>query len=260
MKESKIYFCDFRMTDKIYEARHTLLDLPSPMVKVEVPATYFASREIDLTSAIQCKNLVEILSSFPDSPLTPGVGPNFAPAFPSASFPNQFGNRTSQNLSDITSRMPNLALSPANLHRLHAMQLQINNHQNSNMNLAIPPYASSRSSVSPRSSGTNTSGYLSNVSMLNMSGSSNSLDTYPPYKPNMQNDSNGHYTQQSDNQTFANTSNGSGINLSCRLNEIAGSHSFGDDNGMLTPNFGIPVSYNIRICLEQYLTIHDIRS
>lgn len=221
------------------------------MIKAEVPATYFASRDIDLTSAIQRKNLVEILSSFPDSPLTPGVGPNFASAFPSAPFPNQFGNRTSQaNLADITSRMPNLALSPANLHRLHAMQLQINNNQNSNMNLAIPPYTSGRSDISPRSSGTNTSGYLSNVSNLNMSGSSNSLEQmYPPYKPNMQNDLNGHYTQ-SHNETFANTSNGSGMNLSCRLNEIAGNHSFGDDSRMLTPNFGIPVSYIHRTIFE----------
>lgn len=215
------------------------------MVKAEVPDTYFASYDNDSTSAIPRQNLADYSSSFPDSPLTPGIGPNFASAFPSASFPNQFGNRTSQaNISEITSRMPNLVLSPANLHHYHAMQLNNNNNQNSNINLNIPPYASSRSDVSPRSSTMNTSGYLSNVSNLNMSGSANSLEhMYPPYKPNIQNDLNGHYTQ-SDDQTFANTSNGNGMNLSCRLNEI-GNHSFGDDNRMLTPNFGIPVSYNL---------------
>lgn len=227
------------------------------MVKAEVPQTYFATRELDLTSAIQRKNLVEILSSFPDSPLTPGAGANFAPNFPNVhSFQNQYGNggvggnnggggnrAMPTNLAEIASRMQSLPLSPANLHRLHAMHHQ--NNQNTVMNLQpMPSYPSGRSSVSPRSAGTNTSGYLSNIDNLNFSSSSNSLDQmYPPYKPNMHSDANHHFPQ-SENQTFANGSNGNGMNLSCRLNEIAGNHSFGDDNRLLTPNFALSVSYN----------------
>lgn len=226
----------------MYEARHVLLDLKTPMVKAEIPSTY---RERELISDIQRQNLVEILSGYPDSPLTPGAA-NFMPQFPKPSAHQmQYGNRlTPSSIAEITSRMQNLPLSPANIHRLQAMQLQQNGNGHQNMNL-MPSYQTSmRSSVSPRSSGTNTSGYLSN---LNTSASSNSLEQmYPPYKLSIQTtDVNGITTfPQMENQPFGNSMNGNGMNLSCRLNENAG-NPYGDEYELPTPNFPLPVSKTI---------------
>lgn len=224
---SCVYFIKL---DKIYEARHKLLNLPlKTIVKAEIPPTYFSSTtEHDFNKSA----LVEILSSVPNSPLTPGgLLQNFTPIFPNVAFQNQLGNRA----HDFS------RFDPENL-RYHtfqqqALEQQLNN-QSLGSNLAInmmPSYSSGRLSVSPCSSKTTTSGYSSNNCSLNIGDCSISLQQlYAPYKPSMQMGSNGiNHFSQSENQMFAGTSTN---NLSRHLNESNG-HSFEAENRLLTPNY-----------------------
>lgn len=154
----------FENLDKIYEARHKLLGLhPEPIVQAKIPAAYFSSFEQDFNSSA----LVEILSSVPNSPLTPGgLLQNFTPTFPNPNFSNKMGNRV-QDFSNLT---------PANL-RYHAMQQQslqqINQSTTSDL---MTNEMQNYSNISPRSLNTNTSGYLSHIGSLNISGSSNSME------------------------------------------------------------------------------------
>lgn len=231
--------------DKIYEARHKLLNLPpKTIVEAEIPATYFSSVEQEFNTSA----LVEILSSVPNSPLTPGgLLQNFTPTFPNASFQNQLSNSFAN-------------LTPANL-RYHALQQQALQQQVSNQNIpsnlstnVISSY-SGRPSVSPRSTCTNTSGYVShssNIRSLNISGSANSLEQlYAPYKPAIQLNGNSvnHYPQ-TENQMFVGNST---INLSRHLNE-SGNNPFETENRLLTPNYHsvciiIFLIYFKRLCL-----------
>lgn len=232
------YFCFYQHVDKIYEARHKLLNLPSKtIVEAEIPTTYFSSStEQDFNTSA----LVEILSSVPNSPLTPGgLLQNFTPTFPNASFQNQVGNR----IHDFSS------LTPANL-RYHALQQQALQQQINNQTLAsnlamMPSYSSGRPSVSPRSTKTNTSGYSSNICSLNISDCSSSLEQlYAPYKPTIQINSNGiNHFPQSESQIFAGTSTN---NLSRHLNE-SGGHTFESENRLLTPNYHSVSINNIKI-------------
>lgn len=212
--------------DKIYEARHKLLNLlPETIVQAEIPENYFSST---MEQDFKTSSLVEILSSVPNSPLTPGgLQQSFTPTFPNTSFQNQLGNR----VYDFT------RLTPTNL-RYHgiqqqALQQQINN-QNLASNLAInvmPSYTSGRPSISPRSSTTNTSGYSSNICSLNISDCSSSLEQL---YVNRQMSSNGiNHFPQSECQIFAGTSTN---NLSRHLNESNG-HYFENENRLLTPNY-----------------------
>lgn len=203
----------------------------------------------DLGSLHRC-DLVEILSSFPQSPLTPGVGHAFPPNFPST--PNQsFANRPMPPNPNDLSRMPYMTLSPANLNRMnlnHALQQQLQQANNPGA-MTMPPYSSVHQSVSPRSAGTNTSGYLSN----SFHGSTNSLEQYgAPYRlPTMQvNGNNVGSFPQSENQIFGNSSGGN-ISL-MNLNESGGNRSFDMDNCTLTPNFALTVSNRCRICHVQF--------
>lgn len=163
---SLVYF-NFNL-DKIYEARHKLLNLyPEPVVEAKIPSAYFLSTEQDFNSSA----LVEILSSVPNSPLTPGgLLQTFSPIAPNASFPNKIACLV-HDFSNLT---------PDNL-RYHAMQQQsfpqIGNQENTfNM---ITNGVQTYSNVSPRSINSNTSGYLSQLShtgSLNNSCSSNLLN------------------------------------------------------------------------------------
>lgn len=208
--------------DKIYEARHKLLNLPQcAVVEAEVPPTYFSTIEQDFNTSA----LVEILSSVPNSPLTPGVLlQNFTPTFPNPSFQNQFGYRV-QDFSNLT---------PANL-RYHALQQQISSQTLATgvNNNVMPSYSTGRPSVSPRSTNTNSSGYLSHASNIcNISGSSSSLEQiYAPYKPTIQINGNGF--SQSDNQIFICSSTN---NLSRQLNDSS-SNPFDLENRTQTPNY-----------------------
>lgn len=211
--------------DKIYEARHKLLDLTSKeVVEAEIPSTYFSLVEQEFNTSA----LVEILSSVPNSPLTPGgLLQNFTPTFPNPSFQNQLCNRV-QDFSNLT---------PANL-RYHALQQQALQQQGNNHTLSsglvangMPSYSTCLN-VSPRSTSTNTSGYLSHASnILNISGSTNSLEQlYAPYKPIQLNGNNMNHYPQSE---FV---GGSATNLQRNLNE-SGNHSFESESRLLTPGF-----------------------
>lgn len=198
---------------------------PKPVVEAEIPTTYFSTIEQDVNTSA----LVEILSSVPNSPLTPGgIIQNFTPTFPNSSFQNQFGNRT-HDFSNLT---------PANL-RYHALQQQVLQQQvnnqtfTSNLATGVPQ---TYSNVSPRSSNSNTSGYLSqssHIGSLNISGSSNSLEhLYPPYKPLNQNGNRSSHYHQSDNKLFVAATH----NMPKFPNDN-GSNSFETENRLLTPNY-----------------------
>lgn len=218
--------------DKIYEARHKLLNLPQcAEVEAQVPPTYFSSIEQDFNTSA----LVEILSSAPNSPLTPGVLlQNFTPTFPNPSFQNHFGYRI-QDFSNLT---------PANL-RYHALQQQVTgqNLATGVANTIIPSYANSRPSVSPRSTNTNSSGYLSHASNIcNISSSSNSLEQlYAPYKPTIQINGNGF--SQSDNPIFICSS---ANNISRQLTDSS-NNPFESENRTLTPNYHTVSENNQRL-------------
>lgn len=164
------------ISDKIYEARHKLLNLhPKPIVEAEIPATYFSNVKQDINTSA----LVEILSSAPNSPLTPHFQ-NFNPNIQFQTFQNKFENR----VNDLSS------LTPANL-RYHAMQQNVIHQQiNQNFNTSMLNTAQAYSNISPRSTNSNTSGYLSHSSQigsLNISGGSNSMEhPYAPYTPHFQ--------------------------------------------------------------------------
>lgn len=195
----------------------------------EIPSTYFSLVEQEFNTSA----LVEILSSVPNSPLTPGsLLQNFTPTFPNPSFQHQLGNRV-HDFSNLT---------PANL-QYHALQQQAFQQQVNNLGLAsslsaniMPSYSSGRPSVSPRSTSTNTSGYISHASnLLNISGSANSLEQiYAPYKPAIQINGNGvNNFPQSESQIFiGNSAN----NLSRHLND-SGNHLFETENRLLTPSY-----------------------
>lgn len=178
---------------------------PEPVIKPSIPPAYFSSSEQDFNTTA----LVEILSSVPNSPLTPGgILQNFTPTFPNATMSNNIGN-----------------LTPANL-RFHQQQsLQQVKLQNTALNLASNEMQA-YSHVSPRSMNANTSGYLSQLSQmgsLNISGCSHSSEQLNGnLMSNFQ-------TQENRGVMSASTSN---ITMHLNDNEI---HTFEMDNQLLTP-------------------------
>lgn len=213
----------------MYEARHKLLNLPTKsIVEAEIPASYFSPVEQEFSTS----DLVKSLSSVPNSPLTPGtLLQNFTPTFPNASFQNQLSNRVHD--------FPNL--TPENIRYHQALQQQLAS-QNIASNLATNfnpsyPYSPVHPSVSPRSTSTNTSGYLSHSSKIfNFNGSANSLEQlYAPYKPAVQIIGPGvNHFPHAENQAFVGNS---ANNLSRHLNESGGTHPFETENHLLTPNY-----------------------
>lgn len=97
---------------------------------------------------------MEILSSVPNSPLTPnGLLQNFTPNFPNSNISNKIANH-GYDLLNLTS---------ANL-RYHAMQQQSLN-QNNISDLG-PNDVQAYTNISPRSMNGNSSGYLSQMSQV----------------------------------------------------------------------------------------------
>lgn len=203
------------ISDKIYEARHKLLNLyPDPVIQAKIPPAYFSSSEQDFNSSA----LVEILTSVPNSPLTPGgILQNFTPTFPNATISDNIGSRA-QDFSNLT---------PANL-RFHALQqqsLQQIKAQNGGSNLIsneMPGY----SNVSPRSMNGNTSGYLSQLSQmgsLNISGCSHSSE-------HLNGNAMSNFQQQENHMVRGVSTS----NVSRHLNE-SDIHPFEVENQLLTP-------------------------
>lgn len=221
-----MFFSHFPSSDKIYEARHKLLSLhPEPVVQAMIPSAYFSSFEQDFNSSA----LVEILSSVPNSPLTPGgLLQNFTPTFPNPNFSNKIGNRV-QDFSNLT---------PANL-RYHAMQQQSlqQNNQNITSDL-ITNEMQTYSNISPRSMNANTSGYLSQLShmgSLNMSGSSNSLEHASENAL--------HNLKQSENQMIM----GTPTNIMSRHLNERDIHAFEVENHLMTPVYHAVGSFELLI-------------
>lgn len=192
---------------------------------------------------------MEILSSVPNSPLTPGgMLQNFTPSFPSTSIQNQIGSR----VNDFSK------LTPANLH-YHALQQQVLQQQVNNQNIVQNLATNAMSSyptMSPCSTKTNTSGYLSqssNICNLNISGSSNSLEQlYAPYKPTIRINGNGiNHFSQAENQIYVGTTSN---NLSRRLGECV-PPSFETENNLLTSNYH-SVIINIDLQIPNIIKIY----
>lgn len=220
--ETKTYYTYFTNTflisDKIYETRHVLLNLTTPIVKAEIPRTYFAPKDEDLELSYR-QALNALLSNHPDSPLTPGIAPIFGSNSPFA----QTQKLTSHGLQQFDlSRMQNLTLSPSNLNHFQNM---VAANQNFNPKYLAPTpittYPPSRTSASPGTN-SNTSGYHS------FNSSTNSLEQlYVPYQPNAQSTSTSISNFSPENQSY-----GSG-NSQRRLSESSGNQSFeGSYNGI----------------------------
>lgn len=137
-----------------------MLTLTTPLVKPEIPSTYFAPKE-DIELAVR-QGLVRMLADHPQSPLTPGItgfGGNMnAPPFVSLPSFNE------AQIDNYLNHMRNMHTSPGPIHRRQ--------QHNSTMFLAPPSMGSTRLSLSPRTSSScgNTSGYRS------INSSNNSLE------------------------------------------------------------------------------------
>lgn len=172
----------------MYEARHVLLNLRTPLVKPDIPATYFAQKE-QIGEITYRKSLAEILQQFPESPLTPGI--------PTSLYANNSPFSQLKKLSNNNNNVPmgfgiNTHLtSSAGLNRYQLQQCQQQFMMNPNDARLFQTSASSSTSLSSRpnlspglgrtSSCGNTSGYGS------FTNSNNSLDQlYPHQQNNMQ--------------------------------------------------------------------------
>lgn len=140
-----------------------MLTLTTPLVKPEIPATYFAPKE-DIELAVR-QGLVRMLADHPQSPLTPGItgfGGNMSAPFVSMPSFNE------AQIDNYLNHMRNMHTSPGPIHRRQQQH-------NSTMFLAPPSMGSSRLSLSPRATSScgntsNTSGYRS------INSSNNSLE------------------------------------------------------------------------------------
>lgn len=136
-----------------------MLTLTTPLVKPEIPSTYFAPKE-DIELAVR-QGLVRMLADHPQSPLTPGItgfGGNMSAPFVSLPSFNE------AQIDNYLNHMRNMHTSPGPIHRRQ--------QHNSTMFLAPPSMGSSRLSLSPRTTSScgNTSGYRS------INSSNNSLE------------------------------------------------------------------------------------
>lgn len=144
----------------MYEARHRLLQLQTPLIKAEIPSTYFSDQDDKYPVA----SLLSIPPLTPTSPLTPtldipfpDVSPWYKPVqdFKLASLRNQLHNFTLSNCP-----------SPSN-QRLHPLTNRYNyNHNNITMRHLTPPAISPRNNMGTMSNGssmnnTNQSSYSS---------------------------------------------------------------------------------------------------
>ena len=181
--------------DKLYEARHELLKLTTPIVKPDIPATYFAPKDHN-NEMLYRKTLAMLLSNYPDSPITPSLQYRSSFTTPydhlqkfvsSNMMPmqqlQQQQQQQQQHQNQQFHQQGHHHLQPQFNDSANYMQTPNANNNNTNNNnnfLSLPTAKSNNNSlqVSPRNSSTNTSGYQS------FSSSTNSLEQlYPPYQP-----------------------------------------------------------------------------
>ncbi|XP_037024571.1 protein bicaudal C isoform X1 [Bradysia coprophila] len=134
-----------KFIDKIYEARHELLKLTTPLIKASIPPTYFS--KLDISDEFAFRQTLALMPNRSESPLIQhhmGQPPNFVPQFDA--------------LSPTISRMSNLSIGRQRVP-----------HNNYNGNFLSP-----HPNMSPRNPSPLTSGYGSGHNSFNSSG--NSLD------------------------------------------------------------------------------------
>lgn len=151
------------------------MNLPPPCVKGTIPATYFAAKDTDPLLAMQRRPLLDSSAMYSDSV---GLHQSFDAPLLSSSFNAQMsggrGGGFAPNALELSPSMKDMQLSTSALNRFHAMQM-LQQHAN---NAAVPfnSMPNMMNSHSPRSTGTNTSGYMS------VCGSTGSMDQlYVPY-------------------------------------------------------------------------------
>lgn len=154
----------------MYEARHRLLQLQTPLVKAEIPSTYFSDQDDKYPVA----SLLSIPPLTPTSPLTPtldipfpGVSPWYKPV-------QDF------KLTSLRNQLQHLSISPCpspSNQRLHPLTNRYNyNHNNITMRHLTPPAISPRNNMDNMGNGSsmnntnlssNSSGYGSFLSRDN---------------------------------------------------------------------------------------------
>lgn len=173
-----------------------MLKLTTPIIKPDIPATYFAPVGQDVELAYR-KSLSNLLSNYPDSPMTPGI-------------------QMRSNLAPIINQYQQMSLSP-NVSRFPPNQNNNSNRCRSSNNnfLGVPQQDSVNNlNLSPKNTSTNTSGYHS------FSSSTNSLEQlFPPYDAKLMG---------------INAINSPENSINSKLNSI-GSHPLQQDNYYGTP-------------------------
>lgn len=200
-----------KFIDKVYEARHEILNLNVPIIKPEIPTTYFSIKDQYL-DMVHNHNLAALLSKYPESPMAPGFQLNNNNLTPTnfmspynnlqsyqeltpTGTPNQkyiqMHNTISNNNNSINNnnnyiRTQQHSMTFAGNTNLGGGNCGVagsggnannNNHHNHNNYLQVPSSSQlSSQSLSPRINSNNTSGYQS------FSSSTTSLEqAYAPY-------------------------------------------------------------------------------
>lgn len=134
----------------MYEARHRLLQLQTPVMKAEIPSTYFSDQDDKFPVA----SLLSIPPLTPTSPLTPTLDMPFPGVSPWYKPVQDF------KLTSLRNQLHNLNISPCpspNNTRLHPLTNRYNyNHNNITMRHLTPPAISPRNNLGNASSMNNT--------------------------------------------------------------------------------------------------------
>jgi protein bicaudal C len=143
----------------IYEARHQLLNLTSPRIQAEIPATYLAPNEKSKTSNCVSALLASGAAQTPFSPLSP-INP-----IPFLKWPTPMPQNEFQQLQNLRHQMSQLALpgttgfvgqsskiqaAASNLFHQHIQQQQQQQHQHKSF-----PFANNNNNMNSRNSGHN---------------------------------------------------------------------------------------------------------
>lgn len=189
--------CIYITIDKVYEARHVLLNLSTPLVKPDIPATYFTPKEPVGEMAYRVR--AQLLANYPESPLTPGIPANYDGNH------SPFGHQSNKiNGANILGAS---ALTTAALNRFQIQQFQHQQQQQQQQQLHHHQYAGQhamdmkmyqqmaamRMSSSTMSPGRRS--YSSNTSGINTSFGTNasSDQLYGPYQQQQQQQQQSHH-------------------------------------------------------------------
>lgn len=174
----------------MYEARHRLLQLQTPLIKAEIPSTYFADQDDKFPVA----SLLSIPPLTPTSPLTPTLDIPFACVSPWYKPVQDF------KLTSLRNQLHNLNTSPSPSNtRLHPLTNRYNyNHNNITMRHLTPPAISPRHNMGnmANSSSMNNTNVSSNSSGY---GSFSSRDTSMEQSFHQQNNPNAKNQNNEDN-------------------------------------------------------------